>query len=63
MHSEIHGDRAIRHSSDDCLGFTPLAKQIAKSIVDRTVDDGFVIGIEGAWGSGKSSLINLIVDQ
>ena len=57
---EIKGDRALGDGDDDKLGFRDVAKRIAKSLVDRVSQDGLVIGIEGAWGSGKSSLVFLI---
>lgn len=60
---EIKGDRALSSSDTDKLGFSEVAKRIAVSLIDRASQDGFVVGIEGAWGSGKSSLLFLIGDQ
>lgn len=36
---------------------------MAASLVDRATEDGLVIGLEGPWGSGKSSLLFLIGDE
>jgi len=47
---------------DDRLGFSPVAEHLARAIVDQTAKDGLVFGIEGKWGSGKSTLINLTID-
>ena len=58
----MDGDRPISKKQDDRLGFTPVAKHFARVISDKSLKDGLVFGIEGKWGSGKSSLINLIVD-
>ncbi len=44
---------------EDMLGFREVAKRLAISLVDRASEDGFVIGVEGTWGSGKSSLLFL----
>jgi predicted KAP-like P-loop ATPase len=47
---------------DDRLGFAPIAKQLAAAIANLPAAQGFVFGIEGQWGSGKSTLINLTID-
>ena len=59
----IKGDRALSSGDEDRLGFREVAKRIAISLVDRASEDGFVIGVEGAWGSGKSSLLFLIGEE
>jgi predicted KAP-like P-loop ATPase len=59
----IKGDRALSSGDEDKLGFREVAKQIATSLVDRASEDGLVIGVEGAWGSGKSSLLFLIGEE
>jgi hypothetical protein len=61
--SEVKGDRALRFGDEDKLGFRQVAKRIAASLLDHGSDSGLVIGIEGAWGSGKSSLLFLIEDE
>jgi len=59
----VKGDRALSYGDEDRLGFREVAKRIATSLVDRASEDGLVIGVEGAWGSGKSSLLFLIRDE
>jgi KAP family P-loop domain len=59
----MDGDRPIERPEDDRLGFTPIAKQLAKAIADLPAREGFVFGIEGKWGSGKSTLINLTIAE
>jgi predicted KAP-like P-loop ATPase len=59
----VKGDRALSSGDKDKLGFREIAKRIATSLVDRASEDGLVIGVEGAWGSGKSSLLFLIGDE
>jgi predicted KAP-like P-loop ATPase len=59
----VTGDRALSLGSEDKLGFREIAKRIASSLVDRASEDGLVVGIEGTWGSGKSSLLFLIDDE
>lgn len=58
----MDGDRPIRRREDDRLGFSPVAESLAQVIVDEVANDGLVFGIEGKWGSGKSTLVNLTVD-
>ena len=53
-------DKPINSPKKDLFGFDPLAKAIADSILKMTAPEGTVIAINGPWGSGKSSLINLI---
>ena len=56
----LNGDRPIRARVHDRLGFSASAQHIARSIEELASPDGFVIGIEGDWGCGKSSFINLV---
>jgi hypothetical protein len=59
----IKGDRALSSGDEDRLGFREIARRIATSLIDRASEDGLVVGLEGAWGSGKSSLLYLITDE
>ena len=58
----VDGDRPIKRREDDRLGFAPVADHLARAIVDQPAKDGLVFGIEGKWGSGKSTLINLTIE-
>lgn len=57
---EVRGERALREGEADRLGFGEVAARIANAITDRASSDGLVIGLDGEWGSGKSSLLYLI---
>lgn len=59
MAIRIDGDHPITSREDDRLGFFPIAQYLARAIVDQPALKGFVFGIEGKWGSGKTTLINL----
>ena len=65
MSDELNSDKPISREEDDLLGRHPLAYRIADLINNLGDDykDSVVIGIEGEWGSGKSSLINLILNR
>ena len=55
-------DRPISEHGEDCLGFTQPAKHIAEAILNLSSPEGFVLGLEGEWGSGKTSFVNLIIE-
>src|SRR5579864_7716301 len=59
----ISPDAPIQNSSEDILGRTAFATALADAIVGVSGGDSFVIGIHGRWGSGKSSVLNLVVEQ
>lgn len=46
---------------DDKLNYAPFAARIAKVIISLTAPNGYVIGLHGQWGSGKSTVINFIL--
>src|SRR5215207_11524466 len=56
----IKSDEPIRNPEDDQLGRANLAAMIAGEIRNIDASEGFVVGVLGPWGSGKTSLINLI---
>jgi predicted KAP-like P-loop ATPase len=58
----MDGDRPITRREDDRLGFAPIADHLARAILELRASEGFVFGIEGKWGSGKSTLINLTIE-
>lgn len=61
--ARVRGERALRAGDVDRLGFSEIAARIATSLVDRASQDGFVVGIDGQWGSGKSSLLYLLSEE
>jgi predicted KAP-like P-loop ATPase len=58
--SQYLSDSPIETSDDDRYGVAGFAKSIAKSIINLRKPVGTVIALNGAWGSGKSSIVNLI---
>jgi predicted KAP-like P-loop ATPase len=53
-------DSPIEKPEDDRYGMAPFAGSIAKSILNIKAPEGTTIALHGAWGSGKSSAVNLI---
>ncbi|GHO85237.1 KAP family P-loop NTPase fold protein [Dictyobacter formicarum] len=56
-------DNPISTKDKDLLHRYPLASRIAGVINRFEGDESLVIGIEGEWGSGKTSFINMILDD
>jgi predicted KAP-like P-loop ATPase len=53
-------DSPIEDSEDDQYGVTAFASALAKSILNIEEPIGTTIALNGPWGSGKSSAVNLI---
>lgn len=45
---------------DDRLGHRHFAERLAASVRRLQVPSGYVIGLQGAWGSGKSTALNFV---
>jgi predicted KAP-like P-loop ATPase len=60
MPGPLNADQPIRDPEDDLLGVAPFAHSLAESILKMTPAKGFVMALPGEWGSGKSSILNLI---
>lgn len=44
----------------DRLGFAPLAKHVANVILKMDKPNGYAIGLNGKWGSGKTTFMNFV---
>ena len=58
--SKYFNDSPIETAEDDQYGISPFSKALAISLLGIVNPIGTVIAINGAWGSGKSSAVNLI---
>lgn len=56
-------DQPIKNSNEDLLERNSFSKDLANAICNYTNQDSLVISINGEWGSGKSSVINLMVEE
>ncbi len=52
-------DEEIRRDSDDLLANETHAKSFAETVLASDAHSGLVFGVDGPWGVGKTSFINL----
>ncbi len=60
MSDVSYNDQPIQIPSEDRFGIDPFARTLASSILKMKSPQGSVIALNGPWGSGKSSAVNLI---
>lgn len=61
---DICNDDPIRSLREDLYGRAEFADRVADCVFRaEAVESSFVIGLEGPWGSGKTSLLNLVEDR
>lgn len=53
-------DRPVRDGDADSLNFGPLVRSIVAFLTNRRTQPPLTLAIEGEWGSGKSSLMNMV---
>ena len=53
-------DKAIENISEDKLGRSSFSKRIAEFINNYKDIESFSLGLTGKWGTGKTSIINMI---
>lgn len=54
------GDNPIKKGADDRLQRRSGAGSLARDIREVDASEGFVVGIVGPWGSGKTSILNMV---
>lgn len=59
----LHSGKPLKPEDRDYLGLEPLADRLAEVLCDKSLKDGFVLGVEGPWGSGKSSLLKKTIKK
>jgi len=58
-----HNDRPITTVAEDKLKFKPFVDRVVAGIKGYFQDECFVISIEGEWGIGKTSFMNLVNNE
>lgn len=59
----IYADKPISFCAEDKLGRKNFANQLAKTLVNLNSDDTFTVGLFGKWGCGKTSLVNMVLEE
>ena len=60
---DLSNDKPLTGSERDRLGFGGIAQTLAKAFQKNDLSHGLVIGVEGTWGAGKTSLVNLALNE
>lgn len=55
-------DKPIITSEQDLLGRESFSRHLAQAICENEGSDGLVIGMYGKWGTGKTSIINMMFE-
>lgn len=55
-------DKPITNLDDDLLGYDKFAEDIADLLATQPEGSNFIMSLNGEWGSGKSSCVNMIKD-
>lgn len=45
---------------DDRLGYKPFCERLSKVMLSLRVPNGYVVGLHGEWGSGKTTALNFV---
>lgn len=56
-------DDEIKEGAQDALGITEQAKNFADTVLASGARSGLVFGIDGPWGGGKTSFLNLAKER
>ena len=62
MTARIDADHAINGRDEDRLQRSGFADGLAGTIASWSGDDSLVLAIYGRWGSGKTSLKNMVLE-
>ena len=57
----LSSDKPLANPEHDRLAYSPFAKRLAESLLAMAPPDGFVVALNGSWGSGKTTVVNFVV--
>lgn len=58
-----NSDKPIENSEQDLLGRITFSKKLGEAINSFDGKDGLVLGLFGKWGTGKTSILNMVVNE
>lgn len=59
----FYSDKPILSNVDDKLNRNGFAKLLAQALINLNSTDTFSVGLYGKWGSGKTSLVNMMLNE
>ncbi|WP_072375261.1 KAP family P-loop NTPase fold protein [Thermophilibacter mediterraneus] len=59
----MNSDHPIESCPDDALGRASVARRVADQLALAPMDHSIVFGLYGPWGSGKTSLLNMVCEK
>ena len=59
----VSSDKPVKDESEDRFQRYEFSKRVANSIINSESNDSIVYGIYGAWGEGKTSILNFIKNE
>ena len=60
MNNTLSADRPQTDPAQDLFGYAPFAGTLTKALCNYGSSDPLVLGLYGAWGSGKSTILKFI---
>ena len=58
-----NSDFPISTQSEDALGRASYARNLARTITKYGIVDSLCIGLLGPWGCGKTSILNMMIEE
>jgi len=58
----LNSDVPIKSFDEDVLNRSTFAENLANVLLEYDASESFAVGINGKWGSGKTSVINMILE-
>ena len=59
----LNSDLPIQGAAEDKLNRSTFADDLAQAIISRDTPEGLVVGMYGKWGSGKTSVMNMVIEK
>ena len=56
----ISADRPLKPGEDDAFGRAPFATALANQLCRLRKGESYVVGLQGPWGAGKTSILNMV---
>lgn len=58
-----YSDKPIQNVNEDSLGRANFSKILARTLFNLKTTDTFTVGLYGKWGTGKTSIVNMALQE